>query len=119
MARMVVATDIGGTFTDLVALDDSGCLAIHKVLSTPANYADGLLAGVSELAAAGRWALEAIGTLLHGTTVATNAVLKKKGARTVLVTTAGFRDVLELRGIRVPRRRPTLDSRGARVRSQP
>jgi hypothetical protein len=60
MARIVVATDIGGTFTDLVALDDSGRLAIHKVLSTPANYADGLLVGVSELAAARRWTLEAI-----------------------------------------------------------
>jgi N-methylhydantoinase A len=103
MTRVVVATDIGGTFTDIVALEDSGRLTIHKVLSTPANYADGLLGGVRELAAARGWALDSVSTLFHGTTVATNAVLEKKGARTVLVTTAGFRDVLELRRIRVPR----------------
>ena len=100
---VVVATDIGGTFTDIVALEASGRLTIGKVLSTPASYADGLLDGVSSLAREGGWSLVTISRLLHGCTVATNAVLEKKGARTVLVTTAGFRDVLELRRIRVPR----------------
>lgn len=99
----IVATDIGGTFTDVVALDENGGLTLKKVLSTPSNYADGLVDAVAEIANSPSWSPSDISRMLHACTVATNAVLEKKGARTVLVTTAGFRDVLELRRIRVPR----------------
>jgi N-methylhydantoinase A len=99
----IVATDIGGTFTDIVGIDDSGSLTVGKVLSTPGNYADGLIGGVSQVLDAAGWSAAEVSKVLHGCTVATNAVLEKKGARTVLVTTDGFRDVLELRRIRVPK----------------
>jgi N-methylhydantoinase A len=99
----IVATDIGGTFTDVVALDEDGALTLRKVLSTPSNYADGLVEAVAEIASSSNWPAESITRLLHACTVATNTVLEKKGARTVLITTDGFRDVLELRRIRVPK----------------
>lgn len=98
-----VATDIGGTFTDIVGMDEAGCLTIGKVLSTPSNYATGLIEGVGRIAAQAGLQPGRIARVLHGCTVATNAVLEKKGARTALVTTLGFRDVLELRRIRVPK----------------
>lgn len=98
----IVATDIGGTFTDIVAVNEDGALTLRKVLSTPSNYADGLVAAVARVTN-GENGSRALSRLLHACTVATNAVLEKKGARTVLVTTRGFRDVLELRRIRVPR----------------
>ena len=81
--------DVGGTFTDLVAVED-GRIIVGKVLSTPADPSRGVLAG---LAGIGVTEAEAI---VHGSTVATNAVLERKGARTALITTAGFRDVLEI-----------------------
>jgi N-methylhydantoinase A len=99
----IVATDIGGTFTDVVALDEDGALTLRKVLSTPSNYADGLVEAVAEIANPPHGSPKSISRMLHACTVATNAVLEKKGARTVLVTTSGFRDVLELRRIRVPK----------------
>lgn len=84
---MLVGVDIGGTFTDLVVSEGSA-LRIHKLLSTPHSPADAMLAG-----------LEALGVtpaarISHGTTVATNAILERKGARTALITTQGFRDLL-------------------------
>ena len=96
------AADIGGTFTDVAVLTPNGRLATRKLPSTPANYADAVIAGVRSL-------LEELGSppgalkeLLHGCTVATNAILEGKGAPTALLTTRGFRDVLELRRVRVP-----------------
>src|ERR1700740_771040 len=88
-----VGVDVGGTFTDLLALDpDRGVFRVAKVLSTPEDQSIGFISGLAELetdpAAAAR--------LVHGTTVATNAVLERKGAGCGLITTAGFRDVLEL-----------------------
>ncbi|MBZ0295957.1 MAG: hydantoinase/oxoprolinase family protein [Anaerolineae bacterium] len=85
--RMLVGVDIGGTFTDLI-LSEDGRLRIHKLLSTPHNPAEAMLAG-----------LEAIGAVAgarvsHGSTVATNAILERKGAKTALITTKGFRDLL-------------------------
>ena len=88
MAGAVVGIDVGGTFTDLVALCD-GRLVRAKVPSTP-NQSDGVLRA---LASAG---LDRTDEIRHGTTVATNALLERRGARTALVTTAGFRDVLEI-----------------------
>lgn len=97
------AADIGGTFTDIAVLDDQGLLLVKKVLSTPANYAEGILTGLTELLREAVWAPSSCTEVIHATTVATNAVLEGTGARAGLVTTNGFRDVLELRRIRTPR----------------
>jgi N-methylhydantoinase A len=103
MAVRRIAADVGGTFTDIAVLDDDGRLATCKVPSTPENFADAVIAGVLRLLAELGSPPEAIEHLLHGSTVATNLILEHKGAKTALITTRGFRDVLELRRIRVPR----------------
>ena len=92
-----IGADVGGTFTDVLALDEAGRVRFTKVLSTPPDYDRSVVAAVRELAGAGE-----VTTVVHGTTVATNAVLERRGALTALVTTAGFRDVLELRRMRMP-----------------
>jgi 5-oxoprolinase (ATP-hydrolysing)/N-methylhydantoinase A len=90
-----VGADVGGTFTDVVVAGDGGRVAFAKVLSTPPAYDRAVVEAVREL---GGDANEVV----HGTTVATNAVLERRGARTAVVTTEGFRDVLELRRMRMP-----------------
>ncbi len=97
-----LGVDIGGTFTDLVLAAPDGALHTHKLLSTPDDYGEGIRDGVAALL--GETGIEpgAIGRVVHGTTVATNAVLEGKGALTGLVTTRGFRDVLEMRRLRIP-----------------
>ena len=88
-----IGVDVGGTFTDLLALDPaSGVFRVAKVPSTPEDQSVGFIAGLAVL----ETDLAAVAALVHGTTVATNAVLERKGARCGLITTAGFRDVLEL-----------------------
>jgi N-methylhydantoinase A len=88
-----VATDIGGTFTDLVAFDDeSGALTVSKASTTPAD----LPAGVLDAIAAAGVGLDGVRELVHGTTVVINALTERRGARTALITTKGFRDVLEI-----------------------
>ena len=96
------AADIGGTFTDVAVLTPDGRLATRKLPSTPHNYADAVIAGVRGLLEDLGSPLDALEELLHGCTVATNAILEGKGAPTALLTTRGFRDVLELRRVRVP-----------------
>ena len=96
------AADIGGTFTDVAVLTPDGRLATRKLPSTPDNYADAVIAGVRSLLEELGSPLDALEELLHGCTVATNAILEGKGAPTALLTTRGFRDVLELRRVRVP-----------------
>ena len=96
------AADIGGTFTDVAVLTPDGRLATRKLPSTPHNYADAVIAGVRSLLEELGSPLDALEELLHGCTVATNAILEGKGAPTALLTTRGFRDVLELRRVRVP-----------------
>ena len=92
-----VGIDIGGTFTDLQVLDErTGAGGSVKVPTTPGDPSEGLLNGLVEAAGRFGFALSDIGLLLHGTTIATNAVLERTLARGVLVTTAGFRDVLEI-----------------------
>ena len=86
----VVGVDVGGTFIDFVALDQGGRLRTHKQLSDPADIGAAFLAGMERIAPHG------VRTVVHGTTVATNALLERRGARTALVTTAGFGDVLEI-----------------------
>jgi N-methylhydantoinase A len=96
-----IGIDIGGTFTDLAAVDDAGHIAIAKCASTPADPSDGLLEGLALLAAElglDRAALLArTERIVHGTTVATNALLERKGATVGLLTTEGHRDVIEMR----------------------
>ena len=88
-----VGIDVGGTFTDLVAVDAEGRIAARKVPSTPADQSEGVLAALEALG--GR--LEALGRIVHGTTVATNTLLERTGARVALCATAGVTDLLELR----------------------
>jgi len=91
------AVDIGGTFTDLHLLDArSGRAMAWKTPTTPEDPSEGLLRGLAEAAARFGFALAEIGLLLHGTTIATNAVLERRLARGALLTTAGFEDVLEI-----------------------
>src|SRR5262247_2649143 len=90
---MLVGVDVGGTFTDLVLVDEaSGAVRVAKVPTTVANQAVGVQAALAGTSAA---AAE-LKVIVHGTTTATNALLERKGARTGLITTRGFRDVLEL-----------------------
>ena len=85
-----IGVDTGGTFTDLVLLRDAG-LEVHKVRSTPDDPARGILQGIEELTGGVR-----ADDIVHGSTVATNAVLERKGARVGLLVTAGFEDVLRI-----------------------
>src|SRR5581483_5050188 len=96
-----IGIDIGGTFTDLVFMSSDGRVMRAKVLSTPDDYSEGITDG---LAGARRQGLDidSVSRILHGTTVATNALLEGKGARVALLTTRGFRDVLEIRRLRMP-----------------
>jgi N-methylhydantoinase A len=89
---VTIGIDVGGTFTDVVALDhQSGVLTALKMPSTSGELARGVVDGLQQLPPAAR-----LSTIIHGTTVATNAVLEGRGARTALITTRGFRDVLEI-----------------------
>ncbi len=93
MSLLVVGVDVGGTFTDLFLFDEAdGRVRVGKVPSTRGQEAVGFAAGIAGLAA-----LPGISAIVHGTTVGTNALLERKGARAGLITTAGFRDVLEMR----------------------
>src|SRR5687768_12092335 len=91
--RMKLATDIGGTFTDLVFLDEAtGELGLAKASSTPADFAQGIMDAIGK-SALDQYAVE---HFVHGTTVVINALTERKGAVTALVTTEGCRDVLEI-----------------------
>jgi N-methylhydantoinase A len=98
-----VGVDIGGTFTDIVFLSDDGELHTRKVSSTVDDYGRGIMEGLGEVFAAGHLGPTDLVEVLHGTTVASNAILELAGARTGLITSRGFRDVLELRTLRMPR----------------
>jgi N-methylhydantoinase A len=94
-----IAVDIGGTFTDLTAFDGaSGRVELGKALSTPANLTEGIMAAMAK---AGVSPAEA-GLIIHGSTVVINAILERRGAKTALVTTKGFRDVYEIGRINRP-----------------
>jgi N-methylhydantoinase A len=85
--------DVGGTFTDLVLYDEAtGAIRLEKTPSTPRDHAEGMMTGIGRLAVA----LDRVERIAHGTTVATNTALERRGARTAVVTTRGFRDVLEV-----------------------
>jgi N-methylhydantoinase A len=95
--------DIGGTFTDIVLLRDDGIAHTKKLLSTPSDYSEAIAAGVRELLAETSVAASDIIEVAHGSTIATNTIIERKGAKVALVTTRGFRDVLELGRFRTAR----------------
>ena len=89
---MRVATDIGGTFTDLVAIDKKGRLILEKSHTTPPHFEQGVIDVLRKSGVAP----ESIEAFFHGTTTVINALTERKGAKTALLTTKGFRDVLEI-----------------------
>src|SRR5438876_1938885 len=96
-----IGIDVGGTFTDLVAVDERGEVTLAKAASTPADPSLGVIDGLDRLALGLDLDVAALlrntERIVHGTTVATNALLERKGARVGLLTTHGHRDVLEMR----------------------
>jgi N-methylhydantoinase A len=120
--RFRVAIDIGGTFTDIVFLDAGGRLHTKKVSSSVEDYARAIVDGLREVFDETGLRGGDVVEVLHGTTVASNALLELRGARTGLITTRGFRDVLEIRRLRMPRlydltweKPPTLVERRLRM----
>jgi N-methylhydantoinase A len=121
MGVLRIGIDAGGTFTDFVILDDAGRLSAFKLRSNPSDPAAVILEGIRRIGAASA-------EVIHGSTVATNALLERRGARTALVTTAGFEDLLaigrqnrrELYNLTPPASRPlaelSISPRGARAR---
>jgi N-methylhydantoinase A len=98
-----LGVDVGGTFTDLLLLDDSsGGFWRHKTPSTPHDSSEGILAGVEAVCAKAGVKPRDIEVFLHGTTVATNAVLEGKGARVGLITTEGYRQIMQIARSFVP-----------------
>jgi N-methylhydantoinase A len=103
MARTArLSVDIGGTFTDLVLLASDGATYSAKVSSTPASPEDAVVTGMAQVLAAAGLAPDQLTEVLHGTTVGSNTLLQKLGARCGLITTRGFRDVLEIGRLRTP-----------------
>lgn len=100
--RMRLGADVGGTFTDVVLVDGEGHVWTHKIPSTPPHFETAVLKAISHLIEETNISGSEIFEVTHGTTVATNAILERRGAHTGLITTKGFRDVLELRRIRAP-----------------
>src|SRR6202166_3890207 len=100
--RFRIAIDIGGTFTDIALLTDAGLIHQSKISSTPDDPSIAVIEGVGQLLSELSIAPGAIAEVLHGTTVGSNTILQRKGARTGLITTRGFRDVLEIGRIRMP-----------------
>jgi N-methylhydantoinase A len=99
--NFAIGIDVGGTYTDLVAIDERGATVFAKSPSTPADQSVGVMAGLDELARrlnlTRAQMLSATDRIVHGTTVATNALLERKGAKVALLTTEGHRDVIEMR----------------------
>ena len=103
MSGYRIGVDVGGTFTDVVLLDDGGAVISKKIPSSVENYALAIVEGLESVFAEHGVRPGEIAEIMHGTTVASNAILELAGARVGLVTSKGFRDVLELRHLRMPR----------------
>lgn len=95
------AIDIGGTFTDFVVRSNDGQILSHKLSSTTDDYGRGIVTGLQTICRRHGIAPSQITEIIHGTTVAGNTILEEKGAKTALITTFGFRDILELRRVRI------------------
>ena len=94
---MRLGADIGGTFTDVILYDEhSGLFQLGKVLTTPQQPDDAVIEGVHQVMGASNVSGVKVEHLLHGTTLFTNALIERKGAKTALITTRGFRDVIEI-----------------------
>ncbi len=98
-----VGADVGGTFTDVIVKEPDGRSTTHKVLSTPPSYDKAVTYAIDELLGDSSGGFQrSVQEVVHGTTVATNAILERRGAHLAFLTTEGFRDVLELRRVRMP-----------------
>ena len=96
-AKLRAGIDIGGTFTDMLLFDEStGAFTIGKTLTTPGEPSDGVMNTIREVNALTSTVPSDIAQIVHGTTLVTNALIERKGARTALITTKGFRDALEI-----------------------
>ncbi|MEM8586975.1 MAG: hydantoinase/oxoprolinase N-terminal domain-containing protein [Pseudomonadota bacterium] len=92
-----VDIDIGGTFTDFAALDPrSGRLVVHKQLTTPHDPSTAVIAGLPVLMQKAGAEIGEVGTIVHGTTLVTNALIERRGAKTAMICTEGFADVLDI-----------------------
>jgi N-methylhydantoinase A len=100
--QLRVGADIGGTFTDLVFLRSDGQYSVRKVSTTVDDFSKGIADGLMAFLSDEELTPDFVSEIVHGTTIATNAILENKGVRTALVTTKGFRDVLEFRRLRFP-----------------
>ena len=133
-SRFRIGVDVGGTFTDVVAVDEGGRVTFAKAASTPSDQSAGVLAGLERLAEAlgrsRRDLLDTTDTIVHGMTVATNALIERKGAKVGLLATQGHRDILEMReglkperyNLRLPREEPLVPRHlrfGVRERVRP
>lgn len=97
LGNWFIGVDVGGTFTDFYAFDrQKGSVALHKTSSTPHNPAEAIIDGLGELAGKAGFDLAAMASLAHGTTVATNALIQRRGANVAVVTTRNFRDLVEI-----------------------
>ena len=95
--RYRIGFDIGGTFTDFILLDTARTqIRLHKCLTTPADPSIGALEGLADIVAAAGLRLSDIDEIVHGTTLVANALIERRGAKLGLITTAGFRDILEM-----------------------
>jgi len=98
-----LGVDVGGTFTDLILYDEQGeQVHVHKLASTPADPAVAILQGVNEICAMAGTEPSQLSALLHGTTVGTNTILERRGAKVGMITTRGFRDILHIARHRKP-----------------
>jgi N-methylhydantoinase A len=102
MAGYRIGVDIGGTFTDVLLIDSDGLVRTKKLLSTPDDYARAMIEGIEGICAAAGITPAAIDQVVHGTTIVTNACIEHTGAKVGLMTTRGFRDVLEIGRGRLP-----------------
>ena len=91
-----VGVDVGGTFTDFVAIDAAGAVSVFKHLTTPADPSVGVLDGMARFAGRSGLVLPELARIIHGTTLVANSLIERRGARAALITTSGFRDVLEI-----------------------
>jgi N-methylhydantoinase A/oxoprolinase/acetone carboxylase beta subunit len=98
MVRYRLGVDIGGTFTDFALIDDvSGKLSVNKALTTPHDPSEAIVKGTKALLDREGLSASQVDIIVQGTTLATNALIERKGAKTGLITTEGFRDILEMR----------------------
>ena len=97
-----VGVDVGGTFTDVMLLGSDGTTFVKKVASTPPDFSKGIANGIEAVLSENKLTASSIEEVIHGTTVATNALLEKTGAKIGLITTKGFRDVIEIGRSRLP-----------------